>query len=104
MQVGGRPVVELPEKRIHVVKVAMAREQRAQYERWAAAARLFVEAHLDADTLLRHYSSVLEALLRCGPRLMHVFALLRHSSRTVHRWSNRTVLTAWLCVRRQLRP
>lgn len=76
-------MVELPEKRIHVVKVAMAREQRAQYERWAAAARLFVEAHLDADTLLRHYSSVLEALLRCRPRLMHACAcalVCRYSS------------------------
>lgn len=61
--------MELPEKRIHVLKVDMLREQRSKYERWVAAARRFVEAHLEADTLLRHYSSVLEALLRCpsGP-------------------------------------
>ena len=59
--------MELPEKRIHVLKVDMLREQRSKYERWVAAARRFVEAHLEADTLLRHYSSVLEALLRCPP-------------------------------------
>eukprot|EP00892_Ulva_mutabilis_P006202 jgi/Ulvmu1/3954/UM018_0177.1 len=64
MKVGGRSIVELPEKRIHVVKVNMLREQRSKYEQWAAAARTFVAAHLEADTLLRHYSSVLEALLR----------------------------------------
>lgn len=61
-------MVELPEKRIHVVKVTMGGEQRGKYEQWAAAARAFVSAHLDADTLLRHYSSVLEALLRCALR------------------------------------
>lgn len=67
MQVSGRPVVELPEKRVHIVKVAMQRKQRSKYEAWAAATRPFVLAHLEANTLLRHYSSILEGLLRCAP-------------------------------------
>jgi hypothetical protein len=71
MQVDGVPLVVLPDKRVHVVKVDMPRSQRKKYAAWMAAGRSVVRRYIDADTLTRNWAHVLEILTRCATTCMH---------------------------------
>ena len=65
MQVNGVPLVQLPEKRVHVIKVDMTRAQRTKYNAWMGAGRTVVRNFIAADTLMQNWAHVLQILTRC---------------------------------------
>jgi hypothetical protein len=67
MQVNGLPLVRLPEKRVHVLKVDMTRPQRAKYTRWLGAGRNIVRGFIAADTVMQNWAHVLQILTRYAP-------------------------------------
>lgn len=66
MQVNGVPLVQLPEKKIHVIKVDMTRSQRTKYNAWMGAGRTVVRNFIAADTLMQNWAHVLQILTRCA--------------------------------------
>ena len=67
--VRGQPLVALPPKIIEFVDVELEGEHRGLYDKWERAGREAIVSHLESDTLLRNYSSVLEIILRCDASL-----------------------------------
>lgn len=64
IQVNGVPLVQLPEKRMHVVKVDMGHAQRTKYAAWMGAGRAVVRGFIASETLLRNWAHVLQILTR----------------------------------------
>lgn len=76
-QVNGRPIIELPPRRVLLQTATLEGHQAELYRRWEAAAQGLIAAMERAGDLLKNYSSVLELLLRlrqvcCHPRLCPV--------------------------------
>ncbi|XP_033118246.1 helicase-like transcription factor [Anneissia japonica] len=72
--VDGKPLVELPERKVYVQTVELSEEERKVYEAMAKEGRLAIGRYFRAGTLLHHYGDVLSILLRlrqlcCHPAL-----------------------------------
>ena len=67
MQVNGVPLVALPEKHVHVIKVHMTRAQRTKYNAWMGAGRAVVRNFIASDTLMQNWAHVLQILTRRAP-------------------------------------
>jgi SNF2 family DNA or RNA helicase len=71
----GEPIIVLPNKTEEVVHVTMAEEEKKFYTELAANTRITINEYLRKGTLGKHYSHVLELLLRlrqacCHPHLL----------------------------------
>ena len=79
LMVNGRPLVALPSKTVQIVRVNLSPEDRLRYERLETEGRRLVSGHLQSQTLMQNYSSVLEIILRLRQICDHVDLCPLHS-------------------------
>jgi hypothetical protein len=63
----GRSLVALPPKNIEVVSVELADGHRHKYDAWELAGRRIISHHIEQESFMREYSTVLEIILRYDP-------------------------------------
>ncbi|XP_077988188.1 helicase-like transcription factor [Glandiceps talaboti] len=73
-KVDGKPLVELPDKKIYIQSVELSEEERTMYDTMASEGRITIGKYFKAGSLLANYGDVLAILLRlrqicCHPAL-----------------------------------
>uniref|UniRef100_A0A3B1ITK0 Helicase like transcription factor n=1 Tax=Astyanax mexicanus TaxID=7994 RepID=A0A3B1ITK0_ASTMX len=60
----GRPILQLPEKKVFLQKVVLSKEERERYELEKAEGRRIISRYMADGTVLRNYADVLAILVR----------------------------------------
>ncbi|NP_001090145.1 helicase-like transcription factor L homeolog [Xenopus laevis] len=74
-KIRGRPVLDLPERKVFIQHVELSEEEREIYESMKNEGKAVISRYVDEGTVLSHYADVLAVLLRlrqlcCHPHLV----------------------------------
>ncbi|KAL8526409.1 hypothetical protein ACS0TY_015567 [Phlomoides rotata] len=86
--IDGRPIINLPEKKVHLTKVGFSSEERAFYEKLEIDSRKQFKAYAAAGTVNQNYANILLMLLRLRQACDHPLLVKGLSSDPVGKLSS----------------